>query len=78
MHTRLTPGCRSQAEVHVVLDRGHFHAGAVDFRGLEFDVGIEHGVGEHAAFGQERTVLVQALQRLVQACLLYTSPSPRD
>ena len=38
-----------------------------DFLHFEFDVRVDHAVGEHATFGQEGTVFVQILQGLVQA-----------
>ena len=57
----------SQAVVHVELDRVRGHAEAGDFLHLQLDVRIDHGIGEHAALGQEGTVLVQVLQGLVQA-----------
>ena len=34
---------------------------------LQLDVGVDVGVGEHAALGQEGAVLVQVVERLVQA-----------
>eukprot|EP00042_Codosiga_hollandica_P061003 m.922406 g.922406 ORF g.922406 m.922406 type:complete len:463 (+) comp98226_c0_seq1:811-2199(+) len=45
--------------------RGHAEAG--HFLHLQLDVGVDVGVGEHAALGQEGTVLVQVVQGLVQA-----------
>jgi hypothetical protein len=58
---------RGKRVVHVELDRVRGHAEARDFVHLQLDVGVEHVVGEHAALGQEGAVLVQVLQRLVQA-----------
>ena len=53
--------------VHVELDRMGRHAEARDFLHLQLDVGVDVGVGEHAALGQERAVLVQVVERLVEA-----------
>ena len=37
------------------------------FTHFQFNVGIKHAVGEDAALGQEAAVLIEAIQRLVQA-----------
>ena len=59
--------CFLEAVVHVVFNRVHGLTEAGDFAHLQFNVGVQHRVGEHAALGQERAVLVQVVQRLVQA-----------
>src|SRR6185369_12603479 len=56
-----------KAVVHVELDRMRRHAETGHFLHLQLDIGVDHGVGEHAAFGQEAASLVQVFQRLVQA-----------
>ena len=55
-----------QAVVHVELDRMRGHAESRDFFHLQFDVGIDHVVAEHAALGQESAILVQVRQRFIQ------------
>ena len=42
------------------------HAEARDFLHLEFDVGVNHLVGEHAAAGEEFAIFVQIVERLVE------------
>src|SRR4030067_838897 len=52
--------------IHVELERMCGHAEARDILHLERNVGIDQIVGEYAALGQEFTVLVQGVQRLVE------------
>ena len=42
------------------------HPKARDLLHLEFDVGVEVGVGEDAGLGQERTIAVEVVERLIQ------------
>src|SRR5690606_31328965 len=60
-------GGPSQAVVHLVLDGVRRHAEAGHLVHLEFDVGVDHRVGEHTALGQEGAVLVEVVQGLVEA-----------
>ena len=53
--------------VHVELDRVGGHAEARDFLHLQLDVGVDVGVGEDAALGQEGAALVEVVERLVEA-----------
>ena len=55
-----------QRVVHVELDRMRGHAEASHFLHLQFDIGVNHGVAEYTAAGQELAVLVQILERLVE------------
>src|SRR5687767_12102918 len=58
---------QSERVVHVELDRMGRHAEARDFLRLQLDVGVEERVGEDAALREERTVLVEVVERLVEA-----------
>lgn len=57
---------RLQAVVHVELNRVSRHVQALAVLTLQFDVGIDQVVTEYAAFFQEVTVGIQAVQRFVQ------------
>ena len=59
--------CAYRRVVHVELDRMRRHAEPRDFLHLQLDVGIDVGVGEDAALGQERAALVEVVERLVEA-----------
>lgn len=60
------PEIRSEAVIHIELDRMSSHAQARDILHLELNVCIDHVVTEHTPSGKEFAVLVQALQRLIQ------------
>src|SRR5882724_3311294 len=57
---------RSDAVVHLVLDRRRLVLPVVDLFPLELHVGVDLVVGEHAALGQEGTVGIEAVQCLAQ------------
>src|SRR6266404_5126223 len=57
---------RSDAVVHLVLDRRRLVLPVVDLFPLELHVGVDLVVGEHAALGQEGAVAVKRVQRLAQ------------
>src|SRR4029079_188373 len=57
---------RSEAVVHLVLDRMRRHPEASDLLHLELDVRVEHVVGEDAAAGKELAVAGKAVERLVE------------
>src|SRR5258708_37160458 len=53
----------SRRVVHLELDGGRVHAEARDLVHLERDVRVDHVVGEDAATGKERAILVEVLER---------------
>jgi hypothetical protein len=53
---------RLQRVVHVEFDRMGRHAETLHVLHLQFDVGIDHAVGEDTAAGQEFAILVQRFQ----------------
>src|SRR5215471_7296177 len=57
----------SDRVIHLVLDRMRRHAEARDLLQLQLDVRIDEVVTEHAARLDEAAVLVQRLERHVQA-----------
>jgi hypothetical protein len=57
---------RSDGVVHVEFDRVRRHFVTLDFFHLQFDVGIDLVVVEHAAGLQELAVLIEAFQRFTQ------------
>src|SRR5450756_374793 len=69
------PVCAHDPRVHeleqaiLYLDHGHVQRLAKLGRGEADAWGVAHRVGQ---------VVDQPMQELVEACLLYTSPSPRD
>src|SRR5690242_14275085 len=58
----------SEAVVHLVFDRMRRHPEARDLLHLEFDVRVDHVVGEDAAARHELAVAVEAVERLVERC----------
>ena len=56
-----------QRVVHVELDRVRGLTQTRDLTHFEFNVSVEHAVGEDAALGQEAAVCVEAVERLVLA-----------
>src|SRR5690606_31577903 len=55
------------AVVQVVFQRVNEGANLDLLGGFQLDEGIDEGVGEHAALGQEATVGIQCFQRFLQA-----------
>lgn len=56
----------SAREIQLVFERMHGATIAIDFLGLEIQVGVDQIVAEDAAAGQELTILVKVFESLTQ------------
>ena len=63
--TTLGAACLLQRIVHVELNRVRGHTQARDLTHFQFNIGVNHRISKHAAFGQKAAAHVQAVQRLI-------------